>query len=320
MARATSKVQLCTAAATQEISEVRPGEGGEQGGARQEERGERGVHHGGKSDPVAPQPASSHRREHRRGREVLDVQPTQESRDEPVDAPGSRARVRASSPQPARQCEDCHPTEEIRVELRRAKDDRAACQHAEGGKRRVGGVEGGTGPAVDRHAEDRRQQQGERDSRPGDAGQSERNRQQDAESRHVLRSPGGHQGVGLQWSRVDLPGDSVVPVVVADIEIEVAQDAGRDDQVVRLVAVDRQTAGRRQDGHGHHECDYQYVLPLHGWPFYRRFADVAVRPVLAMRRRGAANIGRPARRTGSQDRVCEVLHEILPRSWIWMRP
>ena len=137
------KVQLLTAAATQEILEVRPGEGGEQGGSSQEEHGERGVHHGCKPHPVAPQFASSQRREHCRGRVILHMQPTEESREEPVDAPGTRVRARASSPQPARQCEDRHPAGKVRVELRRAEHDRAARQHAERGEHRV---DGGRGP------------------------------------------------------------------------------------------------------------------------------------------------------------------------------
>ena len=71
----------------------------------------------------------------------------------------------------------------------------------------------------------------------------------------MLRSTSAHQGVWLHGSREDLPSDCVVLVVVADIEVEVAQYAGCNDQVVRLVTVDGERLDRRENGRGH---NYNY--------------------------------------------------------------
>ena len=79
--------------------------------------------------------------------------------------------------------------------------------------------------------------------------------QSDTESRHMLRSTSAHQSVWLHWNREDLPSDCVVLVVVADIEVEVAQYAGCNDQVVRLVTVDGERLDRRENGRRH---NYNY--------------------------------------------------------------
>ena len=135
----------------------------------------------------------------------------------------------------------------IRIYFRCAEDHRGAGHHSDRGDHRVGWAQMGAAPPIHGHAEHRDQERGERDAGPDRPAETKRDREQDAEPRHVLRPPArlSPKRVRGKPGGVDLMGRRVRLVVIADIEVTVAQDARRDDQVMGFVAGNRQATGHR---------------------------------------------------------------------------
>ena len=177
------------------------------------------------------------RREHGRRSQVLHVQPPEESGAKPVGTPPcKRAGRLPRRPQPDCERGDRDAAGQIGVYLRDAEEHRRSAQKSGGEECRVARRQPITEPPPDAPGE-QPGEEAERRPRADGSAECHRDREQDAEPRRVRRPRARVANGHVRWNRaVDLCRARVLLVVVAHVEVRVAQHARCDDQVVRFIA------------------------------------------------------------------------------------